>query len=207
LHEDGFHVFGYDAMPMLTAKAQSGERDPKLATYKDDLDLALIQPSPKICDKLLVHYRPFSLEHVSSPSTPSWIIVSGWPARKNVYNQRRRRCDFKTCFHIQCPVLGSEAVLECGRNSDIHFAVSANKKKDFATLDGSRVTLPDLDGISGAGAWQFSEGERSLAGIVVEDHPSKHMLLVIKIAHVWTLLRHWFEQAPTSFVSVSINDE
>ena len=196
LGENGFEIFGADDMIILTARAQFGGGNPQLAVYKDDLDLTVIQLTREVMERLRANYRPYDLTHRQQTLVASWGVISGWPARKNTYNPKTRTCEFETCYHIQCPILGRERAAEVGWNSDIHLAVSADKKKDFVSLvSGGRVHLPNLEGMSGSGMWIRSSSDRSwlLTGVVVEDHPSKRMLKVIKIEHLWTPLRMWLD--------------
>ena len=190
--EGNFEVFGSDNMLILTARAQSGGGDARMAAYKDGLDLAVIKPTEEVLEHLRSHYRTFDLRQNADISLPQWGVVSGWPAKKNTYNQRKRRCDFQTCFHIQWPIAATEATAKAGWNTDVYLALSGDKAKDFVTVEGGKhIHLPNLDGVSGAGMWIRSAPATSwsLAGIVVEDHPLKRMLKVIKVKHVWTPIR------------------
>lgn len=198
LGSDGFEVFGADNMKILTAKAQSGTGDSQRAVYKDGLDLAVIEPTEDVLERLQSHYLPYDLrQRLSSPLI--WGVVSGWPARKNVYRSKTSLCNFDTCYHIQCPIADLRKVRQAGWNTDVYMGLSADKSKDFASAtSGDRIHLPNLEGMSGAGVWARSSGDSSthpaspwsLAGIVVEDHESRRMLKAIKIEHVWAPLGH-----------------
>jgi hypothetical protein len=195
--EGGFQIFGADNMVILTARPQSGSGDARSAIYKDGLDLAVIEPTEEVLQELRAHYRCFDLQEAASETQAGWAVVSGWPASKNKYNHRKRRCDFKTCYHIQWPIVDEEATRKTGWNTDVYLGLSGDKAKDFVTAEtGAHVHLPSLEGVSGAGTWirQTSMASWTLAGIVVEDHPSKRMLKVVKVRHVWTPLRLFFEQ-------------
>lgn len=186
--EGGFQIFGADNMVILTAKAQSGSGDARSAIYKDGLDLAIIEPTEEVLQELRSHYRCFDLAKSASDPLSGWAVVSGWPANKNKYNHRKRRCDFKTCYHIQWPIADEETTAKTGWNTDVYLALSGDKAKDFVTAEtGAHVHLPSLEGVSGAGTWirPASTAPWILAGIVVEDHSTKRLLKVIKAKHVW----------------------
>ena len=195
LGTDGFEVFGADNMPILTARAQSGAGDTQRAAYKDGLDLAVIEPTEEVLKRLQTHYRPFDLRQ-SLVSSSTWGVVSGWPARKNIYDSKKRMCYFHTCYHIQCPIADLQKLHQTDWNTDVFMGLLADKAKDFVSAaSGKRIHLPNLEGVSGAGLWtrsSFVEELRptswSLAGIVIEDHESKRMLKAIKIEHVWAPL-------------------
>jgi hypothetical protein len=190
--EGGFQIFGADNMLILTAHAQMGDGDSQAAVYKDGLDLAVIRPTEEVLEELLSHYRCFDLRQSTDDRLPGWAVVSGWPAKKNKYNRRKRRCDFQTSYHIQWPIAEQDKVAEAGWNTDVYLALSGDKVKDFATAQtGEHIHLPSLNGVSGAGMWVRTSPTApwSLAGVVVEDHPSKRMLKVIKVKHVWTPVR------------------
>jgi hypothetical protein len=193
-----FEIFGADDMRILTARPQVGAGDVRRVAYKDDLDLALIEPVSDVLERLRAHYRFFDLAQNYPEIRPDWGVVSGWPARKNVYDRRKRGCNFDTCYHIQCPVVNENRVERAGWNRDIHFGLGFDKAKDFADeVSGQRIHLPKLEGVSGAGFWvprradALTASEWSLAGIVVEDDEPHRMLKAIKIEHLWTLLRYW----------------
>lgn len=187
--EGDFKTFGADNMPILTARAQSSGGDAQSVVYKDGLDLAIIKPTEEVLEELRAHYRPFDLRRSSDHPASGWAIVSGWPARKNTYDSKKRRCDFETCYHIQWPIAETEKVAQAGWNTDVYLALSGDKAQDFVTAQtGEHIHLPNLEGVSGAGMWVRSAPTApwSLGGIVVEDHPSRRMLKVIKVEHVWT---------------------
>jgi hypothetical protein len=196
LGTDGFEVFGSDNMKILTAKDQNDTGDAQRAVYKDGLDLAVIEPTADVLERLQSYYRPFDLRH-SLSSSLTWGVVSGWPARKNIYDSRKQKCYFHTCYHIQCPIADLQRLRQVGWNPDVFIGLSGDKAKDFVSADsGQRIHLPNLEGVSGAGFWmrsslvyEYEPPSWSLAGIVVEDHESKRMLKAVKIEHVWTPLR------------------
>ena len=198
LGTDGFEVFGSNNMKILTAKAQNGGGDPQRAVYKDGLDLAVIEPTADVLERLQSHYRPFDLrQNLFSSST--WGVVSGWPARKNIYDSKKRMCYFDTCYHIQCPIADLQKLRQADWNADVFIGLLADKAKDFVSATSDQhIHLPNLDGISGAGVWIRSSSVEephptsswSLAGIVVEDHQSKRMLKAIRIEHVWAPLHY-----------------
>ena len=188
---NGVEVFGAGNMPILKAQAQATTPHSRELTYKDGLDLALIAPTAEVLEPLQSHYRAYELRRSSDRPEVPWGVVSGWPARKNVYNRRKRLCNFDTCYHIQCPIAAEAELRRVLWNPDLYIGLSADKAKDFASAStGYRIHLPHLEGMSGGGFWVRSEvdGTWSLAGIVVEDHPIKRMLKVIKVEHVWTPL-------------------
>jgi hypothetical protein len=192
----GFRIFGADDMKILAAKAQTGAGDSQRAVYKDGLDLAVIEPRDEVLEALQSHYQPFDLRRNQQSAAAEWGVVSGWPARKNKFNAKKRVCNFDTCYHIQCPIVETEKIRGAGWNPDIYVGLSANKGKDFVSAtSGERVHLPKLEGLSGAGMWIRSREESAptsptwfLAGIAVEDHESKRMLKVIRIEHTWAPL-------------------
>jgi hypothetical protein len=194
----GFEVFGASDMPILTARAQSGAGDAQRAVYKDGLDLAVIEPNEDVLQRLQTYYRPFDLRQ-NLVSSSTWGVVSGWPARKNIYDSKKRVCYFDTCYHIQCPIADLQKLNKTDWNTDVFIGLLADKAKDFiSATSGQRIHLPNLEGISGAGVWTRSSlveephpTSWSLAGIVVEDHESKRMLKAIKMEHVWAPLCHW----------------
>jgi hypothetical protein len=196
LGSDGFEVFGADNMKILTAKAQNGTGEAQRAVYKDGLDLAVIEPTPDVLDRLRSIYRPFDLRQTLFPSS-AWGVLSGWPARKNIYDSRKQKCYFDTCYHIQCPVADLQRLRQADWNPDVFLGLSVDKAKDFVSAtSGHHIHLPNLEGVSGAGFWMRSSAVEephptswSLVGIVVEDHESKRMLKAIKIEHVWAPLR------------------
>jgi hypothetical protein len=198
LGTNGFEVFGASDMPILKARAQSGAGD-------DGLDLAVIEPTEEVLERLQTHYRPFDLRQ-ALVSSSTWSVVSGWPARKNIYDSKKRRCYFDTCYHIQCPVADSQRLHQTDWNADVFIGLLAHKAKDFVSAtSGQRIHLPNLEGVSGAGVWMRSSlveqphpTSWSLAGIVVEDHESKRMLKAIKIEHVWAPLRQGWELTKTT---------
>ncbi len=195
LDDQGFHVFGSVGVPILTARAQSGGGNPQTAIYKDELDLAIIEPDAKTLEALYAHYRPFELRSCSFDPGATSGVVTGWPSRKNKYNAYKRQYEFDTCYHIQCPILSVEQTRTAGLNPDIFIALSADKKKDFALPSGERLHLPNLEGMSGGGFWVNSFDPQkgwSLAGVLVEDDAPKRMLKVIRASHIWTPLRQFF---------------
>lgn len=113
-------VFGSDRMKILAANPQSGAGNLNSVVYKDGLDLAVIEPTNEVLDALRTHYRAFDLRTSSYAPASRWGVVSGWPARKNIYHARKRVCDFDTCYHIQCPFVEADEVISAGWNADIH---------------------------------------------------------------------------------------
>lgn len=191
LGASGFEVFGARNMPILKAQAQAATSDSRELTYKDGLDFAVIAPTAEVLERLRSHFQAFDLRRGSYRPEVPWGVISGWPARKNVYDRRNRVCDFDTCYHIQCPIVAEAELRRVSWNPDLYIGLSADKAKDFASAStGNRIHLPNLEGMSGGGFWVKSQlpDEWSLAGIVVEDHPVKRMLKVIKVEHVWTPL-------------------
>jgi hypothetical protein len=113
----------------------------------------------------------------------------------------------RPCYHIQWQIADTERVARAGWNTDVFLALAGDKAKDFVTAQtGEQVHLPNLEGVSGAGMWvrSASTAPWSLAGIVVEDHPSKRMLKVIKVEHVWTPLDRFCEQLATGRVNAGL---
>jgi hypothetical protein len=191
LGANGVEVFGAGNMPILKAQAQAPTSHPRELSYKDGLDLAVIAPTDEVLESLQSHYRAYDLRRSSYRPDVPWGVASGWPARKNVYNRRKRVCDFDTCYHIQCPIVAEAELRRALWNPDLYIGLSADKAKDFASaVTRNRIHLPHLEGMSGGGFWVKSQlaDEWSLAGIVLEDHPVKRMLKVIKVEHVWTPL-------------------
>lgn len=191
LGANGVEVFGAGNMPILKAQAEVPTCHSRELSYKDGLDLAVIAPTAEVLESLQSHYRAYDLRRSSYRPDVPWGVASGWPARKNVYNRRKRVCDFDTCYHIQCPIVAEAELRRALWNPDLYIGLSADKAKDFASAaTRNRIHLPDLEGMSGGGFWVKSKltEEWSLAGIVVEDHPVKRMLKVIKVEHVWTPL-------------------
>jgi len=205
LGTNGFEVFGSDNMNILTAKDQNDTGDAQRAVYKDGLDLAVIEPTADVLERLQSHYRPFDLRQGFSSSL-TWGVVSGWPARKNIYDSKKQKCYFDTCYHIQCPIADLQRLRQVDWNPDVFIGLLADKAKDFVSAtSGQRIHLPNLEGVSGAGFWMRSTlldesnpTSWSLAGIVVEDHESKRMLKAIKIEHVWAPLRQGWELTKTT---------
>jgi hypothetical protein len=193
LSDKGLQVFGAVDMPILLAKDQTDAGDAQRAVYKDGLDIAVIQPTADVLEAFAGHYHPFDLRSSLSCAS-TWAVVSGWPARKNVYNPRKRVGNFRTCYHIQCPVAEIETIRKVPWNTEVYIGLSADKAKDFVTAtSGAPVHLPKLEGMSGSGVWMRSTAESpaadwSLCGILVEDHEAKRLLKVIKIEHVWAPL-------------------
>lgn len=191
LGPNGVEVFGAGNMPILKAQAQTGAGHLQGLVYKDGLDLAVIAPTEEVIEPLQSHFRPFDLRRSSYRPTLSWGVVSGWPARKNTYDRRKRVCKFDTCYHIQCPIVGELELRRALWNPDVYLGLSADKAKHFANAStGDYIHLPHLEGMSGGGFWVRSATGNgwSLAGVVVEDHPSKRMLKAIKVEHVWAPL-------------------
>jgi hypothetical protein len=191
LGTNSVQVFGAGNMPILKAQAQAETSHPRELSYKDGLDLAIIEPTAEVLESLQSHYRAFDLRGSAYRPDAPWGVVSGWPARKNVYNRRKRVCDFDTCYHIQCPIVPEAEMRRARWNPELYIGLSADKAKDFASaVSRNRIQLPHLEGMSGGGFWVKSQltGEWSLAGIVVEDHPSKRMLKVIRVEHLWAPL-------------------
>lgn len=191
-------IFGADNMRILKARAQTGAGDVRRVAYKDGLDLALIEPNGEVLQELQRHYRFFDFAKNRPNSGAAWGVVSGWPARKNVYNKKKRICNFDTCYHMQCPIASDRRLEAAGWNRDIYFGLAFDKEKDFAAeVSGERIHLPKLEGVSGAGFWvqrpagAVIDSAWCLAGIIVEDDEPRRMLKAIKIEHLWTLLRHW----------------
>jgi len=195
LDHQGFHVFGTIGLPILTARAQSGGGNAQTAVYKDDLDLAIIEPDPQTLEALHEHYCSYNFRNCSFDLRAKSGVVAGWPWRKNKYNAYKHQYEFHTCYHIQCPILNVKESRAAGFNPDIFIALSADKKKDFARPSGERLHLPNLEGMSGGGFWVNSfdlEKGWGLAGILVEDDAPKRMLKVIRASHIWAPLRHFF---------------
>jgi hypothetical protein len=192
-------VFGGDNLKILTAKAQTGGGNVQRAVYKDGLDLAIVELTGEVLEELQAHYRSYDLRQSSYTTDSAWGVISGWPARKNTYNQRKRLGHFDSCYHIQCPIVDRETLRLVGWNPDVYMGLSADKKKDFANAtSGHRIHLPKLEGMSGSGFWVKSSSQNSsaslswsLTGILVEDEQPKRMLKVIKIEHAWAPLRYW----------------
>lgn len=187
-----FEVFGDDRLKKFVAQNQDARGDMQSAVYKDGLDLAIIELDGQVLERTLANYRAFDLRQ-NSPAPPLIsAFVSGWPARKNVYHSRKRLCEFDSCCHIQCPIVPTSELAKTGWDENVFFGLSADKKKDFIDENGRHLHLFKLEGMSGSGVWvpsQSSSGSAwSLAGIAVEDHPSKRMLKVIRIEHVWAPL-------------------
>jgi hypothetical protein len=195
-----FEVFGDQNMRILKAEAQSGSGNIRRVVYKDGLDIAIIEPTAAVLEKLHSHYTPFNLRQNPDSPEANWGVVSGWPARKNAYDRKTRSCDFDSCYHIQCPFADERKLCAAGWNTDIYIGLSANKSKDFVSeTSGKRIQLPKLEGMSGGGFWLPSPSDGScgdpdwrLAGIIVEDDEPRRMLKAIKIEHLWTALgRGW----------------
>ena len=197
---EGFRVFGARGLKIFVARAQDGAGNPKRAVYKDGLDLAIIEPVEEVLESLQSHYHFFDLRLSSYSPLAKWAVVSGWPAKKNIYDARKRVCKFQHCYAVQCPFVEIDRLRAAGWNPDTFFGLSANKEKDFASaISGARVHLPKLDGMSGGGLWVRSstnsvtpDGDWRLAGIVVEDDEQLRMLKAIKVQQVWTpLFQAW----------------
>lgn len=192
-----FEIFGDENARILKAEAQSGAGDPQRAVYKDGLDFAVVEPTGEVLEKLRAHYSPYDLRQRSNCPGFTWGIVSGWPARKNTYNPKKRLCSFNTCYHIQCPLADPKRIQEARWNTDLYIGLSADKTKDFVSeASGTRIHLPKLEGVSGAGFWAKMSPDSSerccLAGIIVEDDAPRRMLKAIKIEHLWAPLhRGW----------------
>jgi hypothetical protein len=71
-----------------------------------------------------------------------------------------------------------------------------DKRRDFidARTQQKIPQLFDLTGVSGSGVWdmdikdseKYPECAKSLAGIIVEDHPGKKLAKVIRVQHLWS---------------------
>jgi hypothetical protein len=95
-------IFGPEKLVVCKAQAQTNEGDPQRATYKDHLDLALIHLPKPFREWLAAHYTPFDLRANKPRDGVALLSISGWPARKNVFN--RKKWEFEgvyRCFHIQ----------------------------------------------------------------------------------------------------------
>ena len=166
--------------------------------YKEGLDLALL------C--VTGNYRQFineegmsffDLDANNPPPVTDVCIVSGFPAKKNYYDVRKKRYA-ETCgsYHIQSFMDDPERVRAIGGDPEFHFALKMNKRGDFC--DGiTNKPIPelfDLHGMSGGGVWHMDRGSgegfpacaTALAGIIVEDWDIKRdrqgMAKVVKIA-------------------------
>jgi hypothetical protein len=195
-----FEIFGNEYARILKAEAQSGTGDPQRAVYRDGLDFAVIEATGEVLGKLKAHYTPYDLRQSSNCPELPWGIVSGWPARKNTYNPKTRACNFNTCYHIQCPLADPKKVQEAGWDSDLYIGLSADKAKDFVEeASGTRIHLPKLEGVSGAGFWEQLSPDGPgqtvawcLAGIIVEDDAPRRLLKAIRIEYLWAPLhRGW----------------
>jgi hypothetical protein len=116
---------------ILLANDQAGGGNAQRTVYKDGLDFSIILPTPEVVERIESHYRSFDLRCSSYSPETTWAVVSGWPAKKNAFDRRKRQWKFHTCYHIQCPFEDVEKVQRAGWNTDIFFGLSADKEKDF----------------------------------------------------------------------------
>ena len=199
--EDGTmkaEIFGHEKLPVCKAKAQMNEGDAQRATYNDQLDLALIDLPKQFREWLEAHYTPFDLRTNKPRDGVAVVSITGWPARKNVFNRKTREFDYYGCLHIQSQAVEKELVRTIEGDPEIHFALRMNKRKDFfSKQSGQHYELFKLTGMSGCGVWDldFSSGAPdfpnnayALAGILVEDHKEKKLAKAIRAQFLWDML-------------------
>lgn|GEM_PF-2699816 len=178
---------------ILTAVATQFERDPRRARYKDDVDIAVIVPTPELADHLLAAYAPMKFTLDYQNHHPKDFVVCGWPGEFNICDPYNDRLFFQP-FSIETPA-GEPAELELiGGNPRTQFALRYDSSGKFQTIGGELVDMPrSLHGMSGGGVWAVTEENVSqrvdcaefLYGIVVEDHNPTHPLLkAVHIDHV-----------------------
>jgi hypothetical protein len=188
-------MFGHEALPIIKAQAQANERDPQRAVYRDGLDLAIIMMPTQHTSWLKERYTPFDLRSNQRPEAVGVVIVAGWPARTNKYDERKRQFgDRFGCYPIQSQALDKELVRKMGGDPETHIALQMDKDNFIDISTGKPAgRLFALNGVSGGGVWdmyladqdQFPNCARSLAGIIVEDHDDKNMAMAIRADNIW----------------------
>jgi hypothetical protein len=183
--------------------------------YKEGLDLALLSVPGNYRQFIEGEEMSFfDLDANNPPPVTDVCIVSGFPAKKNYYDHRKRRYA-PTCgaYHIQSYMEDPERVREIGGDPARHFALEINKRGDFrdGITDKPIPELFDLHGMSGGGVWHMERGTgegfpacaTALAGIIVEDWDTKRdrrgMAKVVKIEEIRNVLNFARSRPETLF--------
>jgi Trypsin-like peptidase domain len=189
----------HEKLPVCKADAQTNKGNPQLATYKDHLDLALIDLPKRFREWLEARYTPFDLRSNKPRDGVAVVSITGWPARKNVFN--RKTWEFEggyRCFHIQTQAVEKELVRTIKGDPEIHFALRMDKRNDFFSKQTRQhYELFKLRGMSGCGVWDldfssvapdFPNNAYALAGIFVEDHKGHKLAKAIRAQFLWDML-------------------
>ncbi len=156
----------------------------------------------------------FDLDKNAPPAITGECFISGFPAKKNYYDRRRKiYAETCGCQHIQSFMENPQKVKAIGGDPEFHFALEMKKRVDFWDgLTNKKIPeLFDLHGMSGGGAWHMTKGQDAeipkcatgIAGILIHDRDTKKdrkgLAMVVKIEAIRNLINFASSQPETLF--------